>query len=226
MVLFLVASFCCRSAVAPGTAGTNGLPPGFVYVDQLVPDVVVDLRYFGSHNFVGGRVDGYEAPRAILTRRAAEALAAVEAELLPFDFGLKIFDAYRPQRAVDHFVRWARDLHDTSTKAEFYPHVAKTDLFREEYIAARSGHTRGSTVDLTIVRKADGAELDMGSPFDYFGPESWPAYDGLTAEQRAHRLLLRTLMTKHGFRPYEREWWHFTLKDEPFPETYFDFPVR
>jgi len=225
-MLFLVACAGCHSTATPETTGTNGLPPGFVHVDELVPNVVVDLRYFGSHNFVGARIDGYEAPRAILTRRAAEALAAVEKELSPFGFALEIFDAYRPQRAVDHFVRWAQDLHDTKTKAEFYPHVAKKDLFREEYIAERSGHTRGSTVDLTILRTADGAELDMGTSFDYFGPESWPEYDALNAEQRAHRLLLRTLMTKHGFRPYEREWWHFTLENEPFPETYFDFPVR
>jgi D-alanyl-D-alanine dipeptidase len=224
--VFLLA-FLYAAAGAAGEA--PALPSGFVYLDAVIPDIHVDLRYSGSHNFVGQRVDGYLAPRAILSREAAAALAQVQAELRPFGLGLLVFDAYRPQRAVDHFVRWAQDLQDTRTKAEFYPGVAKQDLFREVYIAARSSHSRGSTVDLTVVAlnapPADGG-LDMGTGFDFFGPESWPDYPDLTPAQRAHRLLLRTLMLKHGFRPYPKEWWHFTLADEPFPDTWFDFPVQ
>ncbi len=143
--------------------------------------------------------------------------------------GLKIFDAYRPQQAVDHFVRWAEALGDVRMKAEFYPDVAKENLFREEYIAARSSHTRGSTVDLTIVAldaPAGDSGLDMGSEFDFFGQRSWPHYADISGAQRAHRMLLRILMMKHGFKPYPKEWWHFTLKDEPFPDTWFNFPVQ
>lgn len=209
--------------------GGKPLPQGFVDLKEVIPDVVVDLRYFGRHNFVGERIDGYLAPRAILSREAADALAEVQEELRSFGLGLKVFDAYRPQRAVDHFVRWAADVSDTRTKAEFYPDVAKADLFEEEYVAARSSHTRGSTVDLTLVgRAAPGSvvELEMGSRFDFFGPASWPMYADIPARARAHRLLLRSLMTKHGFEPYPREWWHFTLRGEPFPDTWFDFPVQ
>jgi D-alanyl-D-alanine dipeptidase len=213
-------------AVASGASAA--LPHDFVYLDAVVPDIRTDMRYSGRHNFVGQRIDGYLAPRAILTREAANALEQVQAELRPFGLGLLVFDAYRPQRAVDHFVRWARDLQDDRMKAEFYPGVAKQDLFREDYIAARSSHSRGSTVDLTLValeaRPGDGG-LDMGTGFDFFGPQSWPDYAGVTPAQRAHRLLLRTLMQKHGFTPYPKEWWHFTLANEPFPDTWFDFPV-
>ncbi len=204
------------------------LPPGFVYVDEVVPDARVELRYATGHNFVGERVDGYIRPRPILTRQAAESLRKVQEELRSFGLGLKVFDAYRPQRAVDHFVRWAKDLGDTRMKAEFYPGVKKENLFRDDYIAARSGHSRGSTIDLTIV-SLDGSsagELDMGSGFDFFGPESWPTFAGISPERRAHRMLLQVLMKKHGFKPYPKEWWHFTLEKEPFPDTYFDFPVQ
>lgn len=204
------------------------LPKGFVHVDEVIPDVRVELRYATTHNFVGERIHGYQGGRAILTREAAQALARVQEELRRFGLGLKLFDAYRPQRAVDHFVAWAGDLKDVRTKGEFYPKVRKEDLFRDDYIAARSGHSRGSTVDLTIVPLDDPAarELDMGSGFDLFGPESWPEYRAIPPEQRAHRLLLQSLMKKHGFRPYPKEWWHFTLENEPYPATYFDFPVR
>lgn len=225
-VVFLLAVLY---AVAGAAGEATALPPGFVYLDEVIPDIRVDLRYSGSHNFVGEPIDGYLAPRAILSREAAAALAQVQAELRPFGLGLLVFDAYRPQRAVNHFVRWAQDLRDTRMKAEFYPGVAKKDLFREDYIAARSSHSRGSTVDLTLVAlnapPGDGG-LDMGTGFDFFGPESWPEYAGITPAQRAHRLLLRTLMLEHGFRPYPKEWWHFTLADEPFQDTWFDFPVQ
>lgn len=203
-----------------------GLPKGFVYVDESVPSLYQELRYASTHNFVGKVIDGYHGKRAILTREAAQALAAVQKQLAPFGLGLKIYDAYRPQQAVDQFVRWAEDLSDITMKAEFYPHVRKADLFAQEYIAARSSHSRGSTVDITLVNLADGTALDMGSGWDYFGEESWPTYARLSAAQRAHRMLLQDVMQQHGFMPYPKEWWHFTLKNEPFPDRYFYFSVR
>jgi len=216
---------------SPATRPGKGepLPPGFVDLTEVIPDIVLDLRYFDRNNFVGERIDGYLAPRAILSRDAANALAKVQEELRPSGLGLKIFDAYRPQRAVGHFVRWAKDGSDTRTKAVFYPNVEKADLFEQGYVSARSSHTRGSSVDLTLVdfmATGRAEELDMGSPFDFFGPVSWPTHLEIPAQARANRLLMRTLMTKHGFEPYPREWWHFTLRDEPFPDTWFDFPVQ
>ncbi|HEX9079353.1 MAG TPA: M15 family metallopeptidase [Desulfuromonadaceae bacterium] len=202
------------------------LPDGFTYCESVIPDIRTDLRYATTHNFVGDRIEGYRQPRCILTRKAALALRDVQDELRPFGLGLKVFDAYRPQRAVDHFVRWAHNLTDTRMKAEFYPGVEKAHLFRDDYIAARSGHSRGSTVDVTIVSLRGGTELDMGTGFDFFGPESWPACPAMTAQARANRLLLQGVMKRHGFRPYAREWWHFTLETEPFPTTYFDVPVE
>ena len=201
-------------------------PAGFVRLGEAVPGIVLDVRYHGADNFVGAPVDGYEAPTAILTEPAAVALRRVQAALRARGYGLKVFDAYRPQSAVDHFVRWAADLSDRRTKAEYYPDVPKSELFARGYIAEASGHSRGSTVDLTVVRQSDGAELDMGTPFDFFGPESGADHAGLTDEQRAARRLLADVMQAHGFEPYPAEWWHFTLADEPHPETYFDFPVR
>lgn len=206
--------------------GASALPAGFVHVDELIPDVSVDLRYRGSDNFLGRPVDCYLGSRAILSLPAAEALARVQAELKPFGLGILVFDAYRPQCAVDHFLRWARDLEDQRTKARFYPSVDKHDLLEEEYIAARSGHSRGSTVDLTLVSLDENrSPLDMGSEFDFFGPRSWPDSADVSPQQRANRLLLRNLMLKHGFRPYPKEWWHFTLAEEPWPDRYFNFPV-
>jgi len=221
----------CASWLSAGPAGAEAAwpPPGFVYVDELIPDIVLDLRYYGDDNFVGRRIDGYVRPKGILTTQAAAALKGVQEDLAPFGLGIKVFDAYRPQRAVDDFVRWAEDVTDTRTKDRFYPDVAKKNLFRENYIAARSSHSRGSTVDLTIVVRsgaAAGSELDMGSGFDLFGPRSWPTSLAVSPASRAHRMLLQVLMKKHGFEPYPQEWWHFTLKDEPFPDSYFDFPVR
>ena len=202
------------------------LPEGFVYLEQIVPDIIQEPRYFSDRNFVGQRVDGYLAPRCIITQKGAEALKKVQEELKPFGLGLKVYDAYRPQQAVNHFIRWAKDLGDTKTKKNYYPDVDKENLFRDGYIAGKSSHSRGSTVDLTIINLADKSEMDMGSPFDWFGPESWPDNPSAFPGQRANRLLLRTLMQKYGFSPYAQEWWHFTLKDEPHPETTFDFPVR
>jgi D-alanyl-D-alanine dipeptidase len=220
--------FSVSASFSQAKEQADPLPKGFVYADEVVPDLRLDLRYATNHNFVGEHIDGYVRPRPILTREAAEALKKAQEELRSFGLGLKVFDAYRPQRAVDHFVRWAKDVKDTRMKAEFYPGVRKEDLFRDDYIAAKSGHSRGSTVDLTIVPldEASARELDMGSGFDFFGPESWPTFSGISPERRAHRMLLQILMKRCGFKPYPKEWWHFTLENEPFPDTYFDFSVR
>ncbi len=200
-------------------------PAGFVDVATVVPGVILDMRYAGSHNFVGRPIDAYEAPRCLLTKPAADALADVARDLASRGLVLKIFDCYRPTRAVANFVRWARDINDTVGKKEFYPSVDKRTLFQNGYISSRSGHSRGSTVDLTLAR-SDGQELDMGTPFDFFSPLSWPAADGVSGEAKANRALFAAAMRRRGFRPYDKEWWHFTLSHEPFPATYFDFPVR
>src|SRR5262249_10738937 len=184
------------------------------------------FRHFGANNFVGERIDGYEGPRCLLSAPAANALAAVERDLAARGLGLKVFDCYRPQRAVAQFLRWAQRIDDVKRKREFYPDVDKRNLFKEGYISDRSGHSRGSTLDLTLVRRADARELDMGSPFDFFSPKSWPSDRSVSDQARQNRALLAAVMIRGGFRPYDREWWHFTLNNEPFPDTYFDFPVR
>ena len=210
-------------------AWTDQLPKGFVYLEEVSPDVMIDLRYFTNDNFIGERIDGYSASRCILTQEAARALRKVQEDLKPFGLGLKIYDAYRPKRAVDHFVRWAKDLQDTRMKSRYYPDIEKKNLFPQGYIAEKSNHSRGSTVDLTLVSldsERSGGELDMGTGFDLFSPKSRLDNLSMSTDQRAHRLLLQSLMKKHGFDPYPQEWWHFTLRKEPFPDTYFDFPVR
>lgn len=208
-------------------AASQSLPAGFVYVDQVVPDIRTELSYRLADNFVGTTVDGYAGTRAILTQQAAQALARVQAELRGQGLGLLIFDAYRPQRAVNHFARWAKDLSATEMKQRYYPEVEKTELFSQGYIAARSGHSRGSTVDLTLVSLSPPfQQLDMGTVFDFFSPKSWLGAAGLSASQEHNRALLQQTMKKFGFTPYSKEWWHFTLQPEPFPETYFDFEIR
>lgn len=202
------------------------LPEGFVHVEEVAPGINVELRYHTNYNFVGKMIDGYQANTLILTKEAALALKQVQDELSQQNLCLKVYDGYRPQRAVNHFIVWARDLNDTINKHLFYPNVDKKDLFKEEYIAEHSGHSRGSTVDLTIIDGNTGEPLDMGSPYDFFGHQSWVDYDGITEKQKANRQLLQLVMLKHGFRNYPREWWHFTLRNEPFPETYFDFPIK
>jgi zinc D-Ala-D-Ala dipeptidase len=202
------------------------LPSSFVDAAAVADGLVVDMRYFGDNNFVGERIDGYERPRCLLSVQAANALAAVERDLAARGLGLKVFDCYRPQRAVAQFVRWAQRIDDVKRKREFYPDVDKRDLFKQGYISERSGHSRGSTVDVTLVRRADARELDMGSPFDFFSPTSWPSDTSVTDQAQKNRALLAAAMRSGGFRPYDKEWWHFTLVDEPFPDTYFDFPVR
>jgi zinc D-Ala-D-Ala dipeptidase len=218
----------CSFVLAPALHA-GSLPEAFVYVEEAIPHIRIDLRYFSDNNFLGRCVDGYVRSRCILTREATEGLNKVQEELNRFHLGLKIYDAYRPQRAVEDFVRWGKDFDDTRTKRNFYPNVRKEDLFKEGYIAEKSSHSRGSTVDLTIVSMDGdtiGRDLDMGTGFDFFGPESWPDCPSMSPNQRANRLLLRVLMEKHGFEPYPKEWWHFTLKNEPFPDTYFNFPVE
>lgn len=200
-------------------------PATFVDASTVVPGLVADIRYAGPHNFVGRPIDGYQAPRCLLTKAAANALADVARDLAARGLVMKVFDCYRPVRAVMNFVRWARDLNDTVAKAEFYPNVDKRTLFRDGYIASHSGHSRGSTADLTLAM-SDGRELDMGTPFDFFSPRSWTADASVTAEQHANRMTLAAAMRRRGFRGYDKEWWHFTLRNEPFPNSYFDFPVR
>ncbi|WP_060772128.1 M15 family metallopeptidase [Methylobacterium sp. AMS5] len=205
-------------------AGAESDP--FVDAARHVPGLALDMRYAGSDNFVGRPIAGYEAPRCLLTPQAAHALGRVQASLAPDGLGLKVFDCYRPRQAVADFAAWARDPADTRMKAAYYPQTDKADLFRLGYIAERSSHSRGSTVDLTLVRKADGAELDMGTPFDLFDPASATDFPGVSPSQSRNRNRLRDAMIRAGFTPYAQEWWHFTLKGEPYPETAFDRPVR
>ena len=202
------------------------VPAGFVDAATVVEGLVVDMRYFGDNNFVGERIDGYERPRCLLTAQAANALAGVQRSLAPRGLGLKVFDCYRPVRAVAHFLRWARRIDDVKRKADFYPDLDKRDLFRLGYLASRSGHSRGSTVDLTLVRRADNVELDMGTSYDFSDPRSWTADKRVSVEAQKNRALFAGAMMRGGFRPYHKEWWHFTLNNEPFPDRYFDFPVR
>ena len=213
----------------------------FVTLTDAVPDAILEIRYFGTYNFVGQCIDGYEEPTALLTKQAAQALRAVSDDVCSQGYRLKIYDAYRPQKAVDHFVRWAADLQATEMKSYFYPDLDKSVLFEQEYIYEKSGHTRGSTVDLTLFDMQTEKELDMGGTFDWFGPESHPDFCGnpetgeytggaekgtITEQQFKNRMILRQAMLRHGFKALDSEWWHFTLKDEPFPDTYFTFPVK
>jgi len=202
------------------------IPKVFDYIQNKIPTIELDIRYFSSNNFIGQPIDGYLAPKAVLSNQALKALIKVQKSLKPFGLGLKVFDAYRPQKAVDHFVRWGLDLNDTIMQNEYYPTVEKKNLFKEGYIAKKSGHSRGSTVDLTIVDLETKEELDMGSPFDFFGKASWVLYKNITSQQRANRMLLHTIMVQYGFNAYDQEWWHFTLKNEPYPRKYFDFDVQ
>lgn len=225
------------------------IPDGFVEIREVIPDIILDLRYYSDHNFLGRKVDGYLAEKCFITKAAADSLAKVQEELRKFGLSLKIYDAYRPQRAVDDFVKWAKNLNDTLTKKEFYPTVDKSRLFIEGYIAEKSGHSRGSTVDLTIVpvpvpeqpafdisnqcecfRSAEERfkdnSLDMGTGYDCFHSLSHTMNVNLSPQQRANRLLLYSLMTKFGFRNLPEEWWHYTLINEPFPGTYFDFVIK
>ena len=244
-LLWVLISACPFLAFAASRA-----PSDFVDLHGVIPSIVPDIRYYTAHNFVGERVDGYNTPKCIITKKAADALAGVQKELMAAGLSLKVYDCYRPQRAVSHFVRWAKDAGDTKTKKEFYPTIDKRNLFRDGYIAERSGHSRGSTIDLTIVpmpvpaqeryvpgqalhecylpaeRRFKDNGIDMGTGFDCFHELSHTANREIGDTQRMGRLLLKTLMEKYGFVNYDREWWHYTLKNEPYPDTYFDFVIE
>jgi len=250
-LLFLSLILICVSFAQIAYSGdTDKMPGNFVDIQKVIPDVLLDVRYYGPHNFVGERVEGYLAPKCYLTKEAVQALAEVQKELEPYSLSLKIYDCYRPQRAVNHFVRWATEIENIKTKKEFYPTVDKRNLFKDGYIADKSGHSRGSTIDLTIVplpapaqeQYSPGQELhecflpvekrfgdnsiDMGTGFDCFHELSNTANVNIGRQQKINRLLLKSLMEKHGFKNYDKEWWHYTLKNEPYPDTYFNFVIE
>ena len=200
-------------------------PSGFVVLADYVPHIVQEIRYYSTYNFIGERIDGYEEPCALLTKEAARALKSVSNEMIVQGYRLKIFDAYRPVCAVKHFVLWGIEDQDVRMKPYFYPELQKQELFEKGYIAKQSSHSRGSTVDLTLLDMSTGKELDMGSPFDLFSAASHPDYKGITEQQYENRMILQRAMVRSGFEPIDCEWWHFTLKDEPYPDTYFEFPV-
>jgi D-alanyl-D-alanine dipeptidase len=240
----------CFIQFSINSCSKDKIPEAFVDIQKVIPEVRLDIRYYGPHNFIGEKVDGYMAPKCLLTRQAAESLAKVQKELTPFSLSMKIYDCYRPQRAVNHFVRWAKEIDNTKTKKEFYPTVDKRNLFKDGYIDSKSGHSRGSTVDLTIVampipkqqnyiprqklsecylplpKRFRDNSIDMGTGFDCFHELSHTANKNIGHQQKNNRLLLKALMEKHGFRNYDKEWWHYTLKNEPYPDTYFDFVIE
>ena len=206
----------------------------FVILTDVVPDVILEIRYYSTYNFIGRRIPGYDEPIAILTRQAADSLKKVSDDLIKQGYRLKIFDGYRPQKAVDYFMAWAKDVNDTIMKQYFYPELDKAVLVPQDYIAEKSGHTRGSTIDLTIFDMQLEKEVDMGCTYDYFGVASHPdvlpgqeigAYKPINQQQYDNRMILQRTMMAHGFKPYDCEWWHFTLANEPFPDTYFTFPI-
>ena len=200
-------------------------PSGFVVLADFVPGIIQEIRYYTTYNFVGERIDGYEEPVALMTVEAARALKGAAAELNAQGYRLKIFDAYRPACAVRHFMLWGIEDLDLRMKPYFYPELEKQELFRQGYIASKSSHSRGSAVDLTLLDMATGKEVDMGSPFDLFSEVSHPDSRAVTDEQHANRMFLQNAMVRNGFQPIDCEWWHFSLKDEPWPDTYFEFPV-
>ena len=219
LLLLILSSACSKSRP----------DPTLVDVATIDPTIAFDIRYAGTNNFIGEVIDGYEAPRCLLTRQAAAALGDVQRRLRERGLGLLIYDCYRPQRAVDHFVRWAKDLGDTREKARFYPNVPKSELLARGYIAARSSHSRGSTVDLTLVRRTGperGVPLEMGTDFDLFDPKSHTAAANVSPPERENRKTLVDAMTAAGFENLPVEWWHYTLRDEPYPDTYFDVAIR
>ena len=249
LLLLIFTSLYCPQ-IAHTVTGTDKMPDNFVDIQKVIPEVVLDIRYYGPHNFVGERVDGYLAPKCFLTKEAAQALAEVQKDLAPYSLTLKIYDCYRPQRAVNHFVRWAKEIENTKTMREFYPTIDKRNLFKDGYIDSKSGHSRGSTVDLTIVplpapgqpdyipgqklsecylpaeKRFGDNSIDMGTGFDCFHELSNTANTNIGRQQKINRLLLKSLMEKHGFRNYDKEWWHYTLKNEPYPDTYFNFVIE
>ncbi|MBN1364860.1 MAG: M15 family metallopeptidase [Syntrophaceae bacterium] len=250
LVFLLIVSCLPKPAADFSNHEANKITNGFVNIEEVIPGILLDMRYYGAHNFLGERVDGYLAPKCYLTREAAQALAGVQNDLQPYSLSLKIYDCYRPQRAVDHFVRWAKEIDNTKTRKEFYPTVNKRNLFKDGYIADRSSHSHGSTVDLTIVplpapkqqdyipgqklsecylptsKRFGDNSIDMGTGFDCFHEFSHTENKNIGLQQKINRLLLKSLMEKHGFKNYDMEWWHYTLKNEPYPDTYFDFVIE
>ena len=218
LLLFIPLVFSCN---------TSNVPGGFSKIESIEPPILIDLRYSGSDNFLGRTVKGYENPRNILlTNETIDALTKVQNTLSKTNLGLKLFDGYRPQKSVNNFVEWAKDLKDTVTKSKYYPKEKKDSLFFKGYISEKSGHSRGSTVDITLIFTDSinyGNELDMGSGWDFFGNKSWIDYDSITDSQKNNRNYLQNIMNQNGFKSFSKEWWHFTLIDEPYPNTYFDF---
>lgn len=247
-VFFLIALSAAQFVNICAAAGNR--PEGFVDISDVIRDVQLDIRYFGPHNFVGEKVHGYNAGKCILTKEAAQALAKVQQDLSQFSLSLKIYDCYRPQQAVNHFVKWATEIDNTKTLKEFYPTIDKRNLFKDGYIDSKSGHSRGSTIDLTIIplpapkqpnytpgqklaacylpadQRFRDNSIDMGTGFDCFHELSHTGNKDIGLLQRINRLLLKSLMEKHGFRNFEKEWWHYTLDNEPYPSTYFDFGIE
>lgn len=224
-ILFISCALC-YSLIILQCQTARHIPSGFVYVNKQIPDLQYELRYYSTNNFMGRRVTSYEDSVLILSDKAASQLKKVQDELSRQQLGLKVFDAYRPQSAVNDFISWSKDSQDTLMKKQYYPALSKEQLFPLGYISTRSGHTRGSTVDLTIVRLSTGDEIDMGGPYDFFGEISHHSYTSLPEASLSNRKLLKRIMMKHGFKPYENEWWHYTLMEEPYPDTYFDFPIK
>ena len=234
VVLALVAASCSDNSNNEKQLSPEEDASGFTVLTDVVPDVILEIRYYSTYNFIGRRIPGYEEPIAILTRAAADSLKKVSDDLIGQGYRLKIFDAYRPQKAVDYFMAWAKDLNDTLMKPYFYPELEKQVIVPQEYVAEKSGHTRGSTIDLTLFDMKTEKEVDMGCTYDYFGLASHPdvqpgqeigAYKPINSEQYNNRMILQKAMMAHGFKPYDCEWWHFTLADEPYPDTYFTFPI-
>ncbi|HKA32979.1 MAG TPA: M15 family metallopeptidase [Candidatus Binatia bacterium] len=225
-ILVLLASIIFLSCTAKNEVSAIGNDGGFVDVKEFIPSVELDIRYYTTDNFVGLRIDGYDAPKCLLTREAAVALKNVQEELARNGQSLKIFDCYRPQHAVDHFMRWAKDSSDQKMKSKYYPSIDKENLFKNGYIAAKSGHSRGSTLDLTIIDLESNRELDMGTDFDFFDPLSHTVNSRIGKSQQDNRIDLKSVMERNGFENLEEEWWHFTLKSEPYPDKYFDFKIE
>ena len=203
----------------------NKLQDGFVYLKDIDTSIIVDLKYYSTENFTGQRVDGYHSNSAILTKESATALSNVQDDLEKLGYSLILYDAYRPQSAVDFFVKWSKKINDTSYKDIYYPNIKKSDLFELGYIAYKSGHSRGSTVDVSLLEISTNKEIDMGTVFDYFGIESHTFFNGISEKQKSNRLILYEVMSKNGFKNYPKEWWHYTLENEPF-QKYFDFLVK
>ena len=229
------------------STSTYALEKGFVYLSDVAPDIIQDMRYATSNNFIGNPIPGYKRGVCIVTKKTAQQLKKIQAKIKPKGYSLKVYDCYRPQKAVDYFATWSKKAKDERKKAEFYPREDKATLFDHDYIALQSGHTRGSTLDLSLVKlkaptKAhrdhllrcysttpdyqDDNSIDMGTRYDCLDVSANLDYKDLSKKQKANRALLQHLMTSNGFVPYAQEWWHFTLAKEPFPKTYFNFAVK